>query len=181
MTDNLAKEGYVSSDTLPDGRRVSIRAIRSDDKPILQESWHHLSKQSQYFRFFTPKDELTEEDLALFTDIDFVHHVGLLASMAGDDADVPAGVGRYITSDVETSRPSAELAFVVMEEYQGLGIATILLKHLIRIARAEGIAEFIAFVLPENTRMQTVLRNSGLPIKEVVNSVGVLELSLSLT
>src|SRR4030095_12162160 len=181
MTDNLVKESYVSSDELRDGRKLNIRAIRPDDKPILQEALHHLSKQSQYFRFFAPKDELTEQELAFFTDVDFVHHVGLLASIVGEDSEVPAGVGRYIMPDVETSRRSAELAFTVVEECQGLGIATILLKHLIRIARAEGIAEFTAFVLPENTRMQTVLRKSGLPMKQVVNSVGVLEISLRLT
>ena len=181
MTDNIANaERYLSTDELRDGRKVSIRAIRPEDKPILQESWHHLSRQSQYFRFFAEKDELTEQELEFFTDIDFVHHVGLLASIINGDAEVPAGVGRYITADVDTSSRSAELAFVVVEEFQGLGIATILLKHLTQIARAEGIAEFTAFVLPENRRMQTVLRKSGLSMNQVVNSVGVLEISLSL-
>src|SRR5215467_13366357 len=100
MTDNIANaERYLSTDELRDGRKVSIRAIRPEDKPILQESWHHLSRQSQYFRFFAEKDELTEQELEFFTDIDFVHHVGLLASIINGDAEVPAGVGRYITAD----------------------------------------------------------------------------------
>lgn len=179
MKDKIAKDNYSSSNILRDGRTLNIRSIRADDKRRLKESWHDLSKQSQYFRFFTPKDELTEEELVYFTEIDFVNHVGLGASIGSDDAEVPVGIGRYI-SDGGTNA-SAELAFVVGEQYQGLGIATILLQHLVLIARANRISEFTASVLPENTRMQSVLRKSGLPMKQIINSVGVLEITLSLT
>ena len=178
--ENIAKDNYATSDILRDGRTLHIRSIRADDKQLLQESWQALSKQSQYFRFFTPKDELTEGDLVYFTEIDLVNHVGLGASIFSDDAEVPVGVGRYISSDVG-SNASAEIAFVVGERYQGLGIATILLRHLVLIARAQAITEFTAFVLPENTQMQSVLRKSGLPTKQVINSAGVLEITLSLT
>lgn len=175
---NIAKDNYTSSGMLNDGRTLNIRSIRADDKGLLQESWHHLSKQSQYFRFFTPKDELTERELVYFTEIDFVNHVALGASIVRDDAEVPVGIARYISDG--GSNASAELAFVVGEQYQGLGIATILLQHLVLIARANAISEFTASVLPENTRMQSVLRKSGLPMKQVINSVGVLEITLSL-
>lgn len=178
--DRLAESlNYIANEKLPDGRSLVIRAIRSDDKPILQEGWHHLSKQSQYFRFFTSKGELTEQELAFFTNIDFKHHVGLLASIVVDDSETPVGVGRYIVTDGEACR-TAELAFTVVEEYQGLGIATILLKHLIVIAKSQGISEFTAFVLPENKGMLKVLHKSGLKERQTLNSVGVWEISLPL-
>ncbi|MBY0551161.1 MAG: GNAT family N-acetyltransferase [Candidatus Obscuribacterales bacterium] len=180
MNHSIARENYASSDVLRDGRTLHIRSIRADDKRLLQESWQALSKQSQYFRFFSPKDKLTEADLLYFTEVDLVNHVGLGASIVSDDAEVPVGVGRYIRSDVG-SNAGAELAFVVGEQYQGLGIATILLRHLVLIAREQAITEFTAFVLPENTGMQIVLHKSGLPMKQVINSAGVLEITLSLT
>lgn len=178
--DNIAKNSYVSTDILRDGRTLNIRSIRADDKQLLQESWNALSEQSKYFRFLSPKDELTEQDLVFFTEIDLANHVGLGASITIDDAEVPVGIGRYIMSESVT-KTSAELAFVVGERYQRLGIATILLQHLVVIARAHAIKEFTALVLPENTAMQSVLRKSGLPVTQVLNSVGVLEISLNLT
>lgn len=175
----IVNHKYATSDILRDGRTLHIRSICPDDKRLLQESWQALSKQSQYFRFFTSKDELTEEDLVYFTEIDLVNHVGLGASIVIDEAEVPVGIARYILSEVGTNK-SAEIAFVVGERYQGLGIATVLLRHLVLIARAQAITEFTAFVLPENTRMQSVLSKCGLPMKQVINSEGVLEITLSL-
>jgi GNAT superfamily N-acetyltransferase len=169
---------YEALDKLPDGRTLKIRTVQPDDKDFLQYGMHHLSKQSLYFRFFTPKEELTEEELAYFTQ-PTARHVGLVAAVIDGEAERPAGVGRYFVSS-NKEEATAELAFAVIEEFQGLGIATILLKHLIEIARSEGIAEFTAFVLPENIRMIRVLCNSGLPMKQVLNVANVYEVSLSL-
>ena len=91
-----------------------------------------------------------------------------------------AGVGRYVMSNNAALPLSADIAFAVNDEYQGLGIGTMLLTHLTTIARQAGILEFTALVLPNNKKMLHVFRNSGLPIKESVNSVGVLEIVLRL-
>lgn len=176
----IGSSSYASVDKLLDGRPVHIRAIRPDDKPILSEGMHHLSNDSLYSRFFVHKEQLTEEELAYFTELDFARHVGLLASVVEGDSERPAGVGRYIMTSAGAKAPVAELAVTVVEEYQGLGIATLLLKHLIQIARSKGIVELTGCVLRENERMLRVLRNSGLPMKQVLNEGGVLEISLSL-
>jgi GNAT superfamily N-acetyltransferase len=171
---------YLVEDRLRDGRTVKIRAVRSEDKPILQEGMHHLSPRSLYFRFLTPKRELTEKELVYFTDIDLFHHVALLASVRENGIDIPAGVGRYVMSNNPALPLSADIAFAVSDEYQGLGIGTMLLRHLTPIARDAGILQFTALVLPDNRKMLHVFRHSGLPIKETVNCVGVLEVVLSL-
>ena len=54
-----------------------------------------------------------------------------------------------------------EVAFAVLDEYQGRGIATALLHHLARIARENGIRRFAAFVMGDNTQMLEVFANSG--------------------
>lgn len=171
---------YITDDRLRDGRVVKIRAIRSEDKPILQEGMHHLSPRSLYFRFLTPKRELTEKELIYFTEVDFFHHVALLASICENGMDIPAGVGRYVMANNPALPLSADIAFAVNDEYQGLGIGTMLLKHLTTIARDAGILEFTALVLPDNKKMLHVFRSSRLPMKESVNCVGVLEIVLSL-
>jgi GNAT superfamily N-acetyltransferase len=68
------------------------------------------------------------------------------------------GGGRYIVVQPE----KAEVAFVVVDQYQGLGIGAALIRHLAAIARGNGLKELIADVLPENMPMLKVFKNSGL-------------------
>ena len=70
------------------------------------------------------------------------------------------GGGRYIVA--EPGR--AEIAFTVEDAHQGRGIASLLLRHLITIARAAGLKELFAEVLPDNTPMLKVFERSGLPM-----------------
>ena len=75
------------------------------------------------------------------------------------------GGGRYVVSGPEQGERSAEVAFMVEEDYHGLGIAGRVLKHLVGIARAKGIASFEADVLGGNKSMLTVFERSGLPMR----------------
>ncbi len=169
---------YFACDRLRNGQSVLLRPLGPDDKPILEEEMHHLSEESIYFRFLTPKKELSKADLAYFTEIDMINHVALLASVVEDGAIVPAGVGRYIVDKIRKN--SAEVAFEVKEEYQGLGIASILLRNLTSIARRSGLIEFTAYMLAENHKMLDVFSHSGLPMTQVYRPSGITEISLSL-
>lgn len=59
-------------------------------------------------------------------------------------------------------RDRAEVAFALIDEYQGQGIGTALMRHLSSIARGAGLQELIAEVLPENAAMLDVFKKSGL-------------------
>jgi RimJ/RimL family protein N-acetyltransferase len=78
----------------------------------------------------------------------------------------------------ERNRPYAEVAFIVDEEYQGLGIATYLLKRLIQLARRQGVKGFTADVLATNKGMMKVFEKAGLPIKAKLE-YGIYNLTLS--
>ena len=71
-----------------------------------------------------------------------------------------AGGGRYIV----VQPGQAEVAFVVVDGYQGRGIGRALLRHLTSIACAAGLRTLIAEVLPENTPMLQLFKTSGLPV-----------------
>jgi GNAT superfamily N-acetyltransferase len=174
-------KSYVADDRLHDGRVLHTRSIRPDDKPILIRGLHNLSKEARYFRFFTHKEAFSDEELAYFTELDFTSHVGLIAFVVEgeENTERAVAIGRYIVSPV-SERKQAEVAFVVKEEYRGLGIGSILLKHLVEIARTQGLESFIAFVMPDNSEMLRVFRKSNLPMHQEMNNVGVFEVSLSL-
>jgi GNAT superfamily N-acetyltransferase len=79
-------------------------------------------------------------------DIDFTNHVALVAKADEDGQSVIVGGGRYII--MQPGR--AESAFAVVDAYQGKGIATMLMRQLLAIAREAGLKELTAQVLPEN-------------------------------
>jgi RimJ/RimL family protein N-acetyltransferase len=65
----------------------------------------------------------------------------------------------------EKNRPWAEVAFIVDEAYQGIGVATYLYKMLIRLAKDRGIQGFTADVLASNKAMMKVFEKGGAIVK----------------
>jgi GNAT superfamily N-acetyltransferase len=154
---------YEADALLRDGQPVHIRAIRPEDKERLQEHFHSLGRESVYNRFFGPKLDLTAADLRRFTELDFERHVGLFAVRRREGQEEVLGVARYVVIDGPGPR-RAEMAVAVSDHDQGLGVGTVLLEHLARIAVGRGIRTFEADVLGGNDRMLRMLRRSGLPM-----------------
>ncbi len=149
---------YAVDEMLRDGGRIHIRAISPADKDLLFEHFSGLSENSRYTRFFGAKRTLTRDELARFTELDFDSQVGLTATLTENGKERFIGVGRYYRLQ---DRTRAEVAFAVLDEFQGRGIATLLLEHLRRIANPSGIAEFTAEVMASNRHMLDVFRESG--------------------
>jgi RimJ/RimL family protein N-acetyltransferase len=146
---------------LGDGRRVDIRALRQDDRDELLAAVGRASSESLYRRFFYVKRGFSEKETGFFLNIDFVDHVALVAVMAEGGQPVIVGGARYIVQEPG----KAEVVFTVIDEYQGQGIGTVLLRHLAGIARGAGLRELIADVLPENDAMLKVFAKSGFPLR----------------
>jgi len=163
---------YAVEEILRDGGSIHVRAIRPDDRERLVEHFHRLSERSVRFRFMGMKRGLSEGDLDYFTRPDFVHHIALVATLREGGAERIIGVGRYVADDED---PAAEVAFAVADEHQGRGIGTVLLEHLLRIARERGITEFRADVLGDNNQMLDVFRHSHLQVGRATDA-GVIHL-----
>lgn len=168
--------GYSVVETLRDGSSILIRAIRANDKMRLLQHFQGLSTRSVYYRFSGIKRSLTHDDLCRLTQMDFVKHVGLAATVGAGEYERFIGVGRYFRTE-NTSR--AEIAFAVLDEYQGHGIGTLLLSHLARIAQRNGLTEFTADVLGTNRQMLEVFANSGFSFHDSYES-GVVRVTLDI-
>ena len=152
---------------LPNGTSILIRAVRPDDKERLRAAFGGLEKTSIYTRFFGHRKELTEAELEQATNVDFDRVVALWATtIDSGGAEIIIGGGRYVRNADPASRPDAEVAFAVEEDYHGQGIASCLLGHLVRIARSKGLAQFEADVLAANRPMLAVFAHSGLPMRQ---------------
>jgi RimJ/RimL family protein N-acetyltransferase len=152
-----APENYSITERTHDGRQVEIRALRPDDKDDMLAAIGRTGLQSLQRRFFAVKRGFSEKEIAFFMNIDFSNHVALVALAEEDGRQVIIGGGRYIV--VEPGQ--AEIAFVVIDAYQGQGVGTLLMRHLAAMARSVGLKELIAEVLPENTAMRKVFKKFG--------------------
>jgi RimJ/RimL family protein N-acetyltransferase len=166
---------YSATEVLRDGRRVEIRALRPDDREALLAAVRRGSAQSLFRRFFAAKRNFSEQEISFFLNIDFANHVALVAVVDEGGKPAIAGGARYIV----TESGKAEVAFAVIDEYQGQGIATKLLQHLIAIAREAELKQFTAQVLPENVLMLKVFGKCGLACK-VKREPGVVHVALQL-
>ena len=149
---------FSTIETMRDGRRVEIRALRHEDRNGLEEAVSRASAESLRRRFFSLRRHFSEQEMEFFSNIDFVSHVALVVVAEEGGRPVIVGGGRYIV--LEPGR--AEVAFALIDEYQGQGIGAALMRHLAAIARDAGLKELIAEVLPENTAMVKVFKKGGL-------------------
>jgi RimJ/RimL family protein N-acetyltransferase len=173
-------QNYNVAEKLKDGTAVTIRAIRPDDKVRIVEAFKNLEAESVYTRFFGHKSELTDRDLKAITEVDFENTVALVAAIPADGGnETIIGGGRYILYDPPNTQRSAEIAFTVEEDFQGRGIASRILRHLIHSAQEKGVSQFEAEVLPENRAMTAVFARSGLPMKQAFEE-GTIHVTLSL-
>ena len=153
----MTPANYSAHEYLRDGRPVEIRALRPDDEPDMLAAIDRTGAESLQRRFFVTKRGFSEKEKAFFMDIDFVDHVALVAVI--DEGGRPAIVGgsRYVVTDAGV----AEVAFVVIDSCQGQGIGALLTRHLTGLARAAGLKELVADVLPGNVAMRKVLEKFG--------------------
>src|SRR6516162_1201348 len=156
----LEAANYSACETLRDGRRVEIRALRPEDRADLIAAVARSSAQSLYRRFFAVKRNFAEPEIEFFLNVDFVDHVALVAVVDESGRPGIAGGARYIV--VEAGK--AEVAFAVVDQYQGRGFGAALMHHLAAIARGAGVKELIAEVLPDNVPMLKVFEKSGFPL-----------------
>jgi len=160
--------------TLADGRRVALRPIPADDKDRIRQGMVALSPLSRRHRFFSAKDELDEDVVTYLTEIDYRSHFAWVAVAVDRSGQPIVAVGRYIAMD--GLPPTAEIAFVVADDYQRQGLGTMLLDLLAVVARDTGIDRFYARVLDDNVPMRRMLAHAGAKLD--LDEAGVLQTTI---
>jgi GNAT superfamily N-acetyltransferase len=146
------------SETLHDRSHVLIRPIQPQDKDAERAFIEGLSAQARRFRFLgqvrTPSEALIE----LLTVVDYVHDVAFVAVTPDDGRERIVGVSRYSTDE---SGLNCECAVTVSDEWQNKGLGTLLMKHLIEVARIRGVRRMVSLDASENVAMNDLARHLG--------------------
>ena len=159
----MTARNYSASETTRAGRRVEIRSLRPEDRPALSDVVNRSSSGSLYRRFFTVRRKFSERQIDFFVNVDFENHVALVSVVEENGQPAIIGGGRYVV--VQPGK--AELAFFVIDEYQGQGIGAMLMRHLIAIARQSELQELVADVLSNNRPMLALFAKCGCPMTTV--------------
>lgn len=157
--------------TLRTGAMVTIRPIASDDSAALVHFHEQLSDRTIYYRHFAAKPHLSDADVERFTTVDHNEREAYVA-LSGSDI---VGVGRWdhITPDL------AEVAFVIRDDFQQLGLGTILFELLAQSASALGVKQFVADMLPQNRGMVRLMEEYG-NVTSRTSADGVVEIVVDL-
>ncbi len=165
--------------SLRDGRAVTIRLMRPDDKQRLIDAFARLDRQSIYTRFFSFRKELPQGPLNRLDRIDLVRVAALVVTLGTDEQQVVIGSASYVADTADDGVREAEVAFTIEEDFHGQGLAGHLLDALAGIARRHGITRLKAEVLAGNAPMLAVFRRCQLPM-QMRRSGEVVQLTLKL-
>src|SRR5947209_4343604 len=150
-------DGLIRSATIAppahDLDSVLIRPIRPTDAAGLREGFARLSLRSRRLRFLGAKPSLTDAEVAYFTDVDHDKHEALVAVDTAAGAGI--GVARFIRDPLVPE--VADVAITVVDEWQGNGVGSELLRQLTDLAGCRGVRRFTALVSADNMRMRRML------------------------
>jgi acetyltransferase len=155
----LPYPAYLSEEVpLPDGSSYLIRPIRPEDAEPLQTLMRGLSEEARYFRFISHARELTQRQLARYTQIDYHREMALVATARENDIERIVGVARYM---LNPDGASGEYALVVADDWHGRGLGARLMNAIEATARERGLKKFEGFVLGNNQRMLGLMQRLG--------------------
>ena len=164
MDQTAADLHFEHTATLRDGRTVTIRVMRPDDRDRLVAAFAKLDRESVYTRFFAYLKELPQRPLERIDRIDFVRLAALVVTLDEGAGETIIGSATYVATDDGDDAKAADVAFTIEEDFQGQGLAGRLLADLATIARRNGFVRLDADVLARNAAMLAVFKRSGLPL-----------------
>ncbi|MGA3153624.1 MAG: GNAT family N-acetyltransferase [Streptosporangiaceae bacterium] len=157
---------------LTDGSTVHIRQARPQDADAVREMHAAMSPDNIYLRFFSVSPRSADREARRVCREPDAGHAALLAWLDGR----LIGLASYEPAE---EAGTAEIAFAVPDDMHGRGVATLLLEHLVSLARLRGLTAFKAQALLDNAAMLRVFADAGLPAQRRMGD-GVVELTFPL-
>lgn len=161
--------------TLNDGQEVLLRPIKPEDEPLWLDMFHGFSEESIRYRFFEILRDTPHEVVVRYCNIDYDREIAIVAETVNSPQRKILGVARI---SIESDGKTGEVAFIVRDQFQGLGLGTKLVDYVLDVGKDMGLEEIYAIVLQENVRAVDLLKKMGFSFKYVDNETVRATLSL---
>ncbi len=146
------------SETLHDHSHVLIRHIVPQDREAERAFIEGLSDEARQMRFMGQVRHPSEATLDRFTRLDLEREAAFVAVTMEDAHERIVGVSRYSGNPDEGV---CECAVTVTDQWQNKGLGTILMRHLIDVARARGMKRMVSMDSVENVEMRDLAKHLG--------------------
>lgn len=143
--------------TFRDGLELKIRPIRQSDEDMMRRLFYTFSDEAKYLRYFTTVRTMPHKNMQNYLHIDYRKTMSIVAVLQTGNSERIIAEGRYSEEPGENTH---EMAFLVDEEFQGMGIGIFMVNYLIRTARERGIKKLSASVLYRNQKMLSVFKKA---------------------
>jgi len=149
---------------LRDGRQVLLRPIKPEDEPMWLEMFQNFSEESIRYRFFQIIKDTPHEVRVRYCNIDYDRELGIVAEMTEQGRRRILGVVRL---NIEPDEKTGEIAFIVADPWQTLGLGSKMLDFMIEICKDKKLETLYGIMLPDNYRAIGLMRKMGFTIERV--------------
>jgi acetyltransferase len=152
---------YVATRRLKNNAEVQLRPIKAEDEGRFNELIKSLSAESMRFRFFEIFKEMPHERLARYCNLDYDRQIAIVAELQQSNGQI-IGAGRVIA---EPDGKSGEFAVLVCDPWQGFGLGSLLMDHIISVAKDMRLERIFAHVLSNNYKMIRLSEKKGFKVE----------------
>ncbi len=143
---------------LRDGQIVLLRPIKPEDEPLWLEMFKNFSEQTIHHRFFNVIEETPHEVRVRYCNIDYDREIAIVAELPGDGQRKILGVVRLV---IEPDGKTGEIAIVVADSWQGLGLGSKMLDHMIEICKDKKLETIYGLLLSDNYLAINLMKKMG--------------------
>jgi acyl-CoA hydrolase/RimJ/RimL family protein N-acetyltransferase len=161
--------------TFKGGVEVRFRAIKPSDEEEMRRLFYRFSDKMVYYRYFSPIKVMPHARMQQYVNIDYVDTLSIVGLAGPPEEERIIAEARFVR---DSKIPYGDVAFVVEEAYQGIGIASYLYEMLVHLAKERGLHGFVADVLATNKAMMKVFEKGRYPVRATL-SQGAYELTIN--
>jgi acetyltransferase len=161
--------------TLKNGQDVLLRPIKPEDEPLWLEMFQSFSEESIRYRFFEMLRDTPHEVRVRYCNIDYDREIAIVAESVEGGKKRLLGVTRL---SIEPDGKSGEMAFIVGDKWQGLGLGTKIVDYVLEIAKEMGVETVYSIMLSDNYRALSLTKKMGFNLEYLSDGTvkGVLDL-----
>jgi acetyltransferase len=155
---------YETQWKLKNGQEVLLRPIKPEDEPMWLEMFQSFSEEAIRYRFFQLIKDTPHEVRVRYCNIDYDREIAIVAELSEENRKRILGVGRL---SIEPDGKTGELAFIIGDQWQGQGLGTKVVDHVLEIAKEMGVETVYAIMLPDNRRALNLTKKMGFKLESL--------------